>query len=191
VRFDKHVDGVDLAANRVLQLTTLPRPAKLSGTYFVELTLDSADAQPISRNVYWLSTHPDQLDWEHSNWYLTPLSQYADLTALQSLPAASSEIHASMRHEGGNDIVTVTLSVPESAKTVALFEHLAIRQSARGDLVLPVLWSDNDITLWPGESVTLTARYAAAATAQPVVQVSGWNVPMRDVVPDGAGKPVQ
>jgi exo-1,4-beta-D-glucosaminidase len=191
VRFDKHVDRIDLAGNRTLQLTTLPALAKLSATYFVELTLDSADAQLISRNVYWLSTHPDQLDWEHSNWYLTPLSQYADLTALQSLPAASSEIHASMRHEGGNDIVTVTLSVPESTKTVALFEHLTIRRSPRGDLVLPVVWSDNDITLWPGESVTLTARYAAAATAQPVVQVSGWNVPTRDVVPDGAGNPVQ
>ena len=191
VRFDKHVDGIDLAANRVLQLTTLPPAAKLSGTYFVELTLDSADAQLISRNVYWLSARPDQLDWEHSNWYLTPLSQYADFTALQSLPAVSSEVRASTRHEGSDDIVSVTLSLPESAKTVALFEHLTIRQSAHGDLVLAALWSDNEVTLWPGESVTLTARYAAAATAQPIVQVSGWNVPTRDVVPDGAGNPVQ
>jgi exo-1,4-beta-D-glucosaminidase len=87
--------------------------------------------------------------------------------------------------------MTITLSLPASGKTVALFEHLVIRNSPRGDLVLPVLWSDNDVTLWPGESVTLTARYATMATAQPVVQVSGWNVPTRDVVPDGAGNPVQ
>ena len=36
----------------------------------------------------------------------------------------------------------------------------------------------NDVTLWPGESETLTASYAAAdlAGATPVVTVSGWNV---------------
>ncbi|HET7018042.1 MAG TPA: hypothetical protein VFI65_29255, partial [Streptosporangiaceae bacterium] len=44
--------------------------------------------------------------------------------------------------------------------------------------VLPITWSDNDITLWPGESQTLTATYHASllGTATPVVSVSGWNV---------------
>ena len=44
--------------------------------------------------------------------------------------------------------------------------------------MLPALWSDNDTTLWPGESETLTVRYAAAALrgASPVVTVSGFNV---------------
>ena len=46
--------------------------------------------------------------------------------------------------------------------------------------MLPILWSDNDVTLWPGESLTLTARFAAAA-GLPVVEVSGWNVPTRSV----------
>ena len=45
--------------------------------------------------------------------------------------------------------------------------------------VLPITWSDNDITLWPGESQTLTATYRAALLhgASPVVSVYGWNVP--------------
>ena len=46
--------------------------------YFVELELASVDGQPVSRNVYWLSTRADVLDWRHSNWYLTPVTQYAD-----------------------------------------------------------------------------------------------------------------
>ena len=179
VRYDKHFEAIELAGNRALQLTTLPQLAGLSSTYFVELSLEGAHKQLISRNVYWLSTRPDQLDWEHSNWYLTPVSQYADLTALQSLPAAMSEVYASTRREGNDDVTTVTLSVPGSAKTVALFQHLSIRR--HGDSVAPILWSDNDVTLWPGQSLTLTARYAAQGSTMPMVQVSGWNVSKHDV----------
>jgi exo-1,4-beta-D-glucosaminidase len=162
----------------------------LSSTYFVELNLESGDGQLISRNVYWLPQQQDQLDWSKSNWYLTPVSQYADLTALQSLPTATSEVRAWTRHEGNDDVTTVTLAVPESAKNVALFQHLSVRRSAHGDLAVPILWSDNDVTLWPGESLTLTARYATQATTAPVLEVSGWNVPMQDVSA-AAGNPAE
>jgi exo-1,4-beta-D-glucosaminidase len=54
---------------------------------------------------------------------------------------------------------------------------VSIKRSARGELMLPILWSDNDVTLWPGESLTLTAHFATPGAAAPVVEVSGWNVP--------------
>ena len=181
VRYEKHLQGIDLAGNHTRPLATLPAIAGLSTAYFIELDLASADGKPVSRNVYWLSTRADTLDWAHSNWYLTPVTQYGDLTALQSLPTATSEVHATTRHEGTNDVTTVTLSVPASSRAVALFQHVSIRQAVGGDLALPILWSDNDVTLWPGESITLTARYAARGTAAPVVEVSGWNVPNRSV----------
>ena len=46
------------------------------------------------------------------------------------------------------------------------------------------IWNDNDVTLWPGESETLTATYSSADLqgATPVVSVSGWNVPKIDVL---------
>jgi exo-1,4-beta-D-glucosaminidase len=71
--------------------------------------------------------------------------------------------------------------VPASSRTVALFQHVSIRQSAGGEPMVPILWNDNDVTLWPGESLTLTARFAAPGAAPPVVEVSGWNVPTRSV----------
>ena len=86
-----------------------------------------------------------------------------------------------MQHAGNDDMVTVTLTLPASARGVALFQHLSIRQTAGGKPVLPILWSDNDVTLWPGESLTLTARYAGQGAAMPVVEVSGWNAPVRSV----------
>jgi len=181
VRFEKHLQGIDLAGNHAKELVTLPAIAGLSPTYFIELELASADGKPVSRNVYWLSTRADVLDWAKSNWYLTPLTQYADLTALQSLPAATSDVHATTTRDGKDEVTTVTLSVPASSKAVALFQHVSIRRGAQGDLALPIRWNDNDVTLWPGESVVLTARYASKDTAAPVVEVSGWNVPAQSV----------
>ncbi|HEX8782582.1 MAG TPA: glycoside hydrolase family 2 TIM barrel-domain containing protein, partial [Steroidobacteraceae bacterium] len=173
VSYERRLKDIDLAGNGVRQLATLPAPAGLSPTYFIELELASAEGKPISRNVYWLSTQTDELDFPHSNWYLTPVTQYADLTPLQSLPPATSEVRATVRHEGVEDIATVTLAVPPSSRAVALFQHVSIKRSAGGELMLPILWSDNDVTLWPGESFTLTARFAKPGAAAPVVEVSG------------------
>lgn len=181
VRYGKHLRGIDLAGNHAQQVATLPAIAGLSPTYFIELDLASSDGKPVSRNVYWLSTQADKLDWDHSNWYLTPLTQYADFTALKSLPAATSDVCATTRHEGSEDVTTVTLSVPASSRSVALFQHVSIRHGAHGDLALPIVWNDNDVTLWPGESIVLTARYASQGTATPVIEVSGWNVPAQSV----------
>ena len=180
VRHEQRLKSIDLAANAARQLAILPALQGLSRTYFVELQLTTAAGQPVSRNVYWLSTQSDELDWDHSTWYLTPPTQSADLTALQSLPTATSEVRATLRHEGADDIATVTLTVPASSNAVALFQHVLLRRSTGGDPLLPILWSDNDVTLWPGESVSLTARLAPGAAA-PIVEVSGWNVPARSV----------
>ncbi len=181
VAFEKHLKGIELAGNSTRELLLLPAPEGLSRTFFIELELQSMRSERISRNVYWLSTEADELDWKSSNWYLTPVSRYADLTPLQSLPAATSDVRATVRHEGAEDVATITLTVPPSAGPVAFFQHVVIRRSAGGEPVLPVRWSDNDVTLWPGESVTMTARFATPDAAAPVVEVSGWNVPTRSV----------
>ncbi|HLI16722.1 MAG TPA: glycoside hydrolase family 2 TIM barrel-domain containing protein [Rhodanobacteraceae bacterium] len=181
VRYDKLLKGIDLPADHTVHLMVLPKLADLSGTYFVELDLDAADGHSISRNVYWLPTQTDKLDWKNANWYMTPVSRYADLTALQSLPAATTQVHASTRREGDDDVTTITLTVPRTSQAVALFQHLSIRQSAHGAPVLPILWSDNDVTLWPGESLTLTARYKAEGVTNPIVELSGLNTAIQDV----------
>jgi exo-1,4-beta-D-glucosaminidase len=105
---------------------------------------------------------------------------------LQSLPTATAKVRATIRHEGGEDIASVTLTVPPSSQAVALFQHVSIKRAAGGEPVLPILWSDNDVTLWPGESLTLTAHFATPGAEMPVVEVSGWNVPTLSV-PVAAG----
>jgi exo-1,4-beta-D-glucosaminidase len=181
IAYERRLKDIDLAENRAQEVATLPAVPGLSRAYFIELELASAGGTPISRNVYWLSTQTDELDFPHSNWYVTPVTRYADLTSLQSLPTATSEVRATVRHEGAEDVARVTLTVPASSAAVALFQHVSIRRSAGGEPMLPILWSDNDVTLWPGESLTLSARFAAPGGAAPLVEVRGWNVTTHSV----------
>jgi exo-1,4-beta-D-glucosaminidase len=97
------------------------------------------------------------------------------------LPAATSQVRATLQRKAADDIVTVTLTMPASSKAVALFQHVSIKRSADGKLALPILWSDNDVTLWPGESLTVTAQFAAQGAGAPVVEVSGWNASTQSV----------
>lgn len=181
VRYHRELTRIELPANHATRLATIPALTGLSGTYFVELELTAADGDEISRNVYWLSTRQDQLRWADSNWYTTPVISYADLTALQQLPPATVTANASNQREGGQGTTTVTLAAAPSSSAVALFMHLSVRQAANGKPLLPVIWSSNDVTLWPGESVTLTAHYRVAGQTPPVVQLSGWNVGPRTI----------
>jgi exo-1,4-beta-D-glucosaminidase len=123
------------------------------------------------------------------------MTKYADLRGLQSLPPARVSVvahsHAAPGGLDGADTVTdVTITNTSQSKHVAFFVRADLRRGsasgtpAAGDNeVLPVFWSDNDITLWPGESVTLHASYRGSALhgASPVVSVGGWNVAAADV----------
>jgi len=168
-----------------------PTPAK---TYFIELLLKQSGAL-VDRNVYWLSTQPDVIDWEKTMGQAqASMSQYADLTQLRQLPAANVQVSAHTQPQPGPDgadtATTVTITNVSPAPTVAFFLRADIRSAGPGgapaageDEVLPVFWSSNDTTLWPGESETLTASYRAAGLDghAPLVSVSGWNVAGSDV----------
>ena len=82
--------------------TTPPTPAK---TYFVELVLRQHGVV-VDRNVYWLSTQQDLLDWSSTEGNPQadngdPLSQYADMTALQNLPSEPVQVTADSGPQAG------------------------------------------------------------------------------------------
>jgi exo-1,4-beta-D-glucosaminidase len=165
-------EPVDVGPDGSVKLFQIPDLPGLTPTWFLALALDDASGRSVSRNVYWLSTRPDVLAWDKSEWYYTPVTQYADLTGLERL--APAELKASVRFEPGR--ARVTLHNPSQA--LAFFVHLAVRKGAAGEEVLPVLWDDNYLTLLPGESLELAATYAAKdlGGARPVVTLEGWNV---------------
>ncbi|HEX5353302.1 MAG TPA: glycoside hydrolase family 2 [Rhodanobacteraceae bacterium] len=182
VLYEHAVTRASIEANHAATLLTIPAPKNPSSTWFVELTL-ARDGHDVSRNVYWLPDRPDELEWDKSDGYTTPVSRYADLSALQSLPSVAVRAKVSTHRDGDTAVTTVALSNPGNSAAMALFIHLSIRHGADGKAILPVYWSSNDVTLWPGESMQLTARYPVATGQQtrPMVRVSGWNVATRSL----------
>jgi len=181
--------GVD----RALLAPRLPSggPARVS---FIELTLWS-NGSVIDRNVYWVSTRPDEVRWNRTvgNPQAT-MARYADLSSLHDLPPATVAASATTGPAPGapgTSVTSVTLTDTSTTGTVAFFVRADVRRGTvdgsplPGDnAVLPITWSANDVTLWPGESVTVTAAYPTALldTASPVVSVTGWNVAPLDVL---------
>jgi exo-1,4-beta-D-glucosaminidase len=173
-------------------------PPARARTYFVELLLKRGTTI-LDRNVYWLSSQRDIVNWKATlgNPQAT-MTRYANLRALNTLPRARVSVRASTaRRSGpaGADLATtVTITNTSAARTVAFFLRADVRRGTRsgtgsgtglrgGSELRSSVWAGNDITLWPGESQTLTVRYDAADLhgAVPVISVSGWNVPTLDV----------
>jgi exo-1,4-beta-D-glucosaminidase len=176
---------------KVPAATTPPTRAK---TYFVELVMKQGE-KVVDRNVYWLSTQADLVDWPATlGQPQATMSQFADLSALQSLPGTelseSASTHSQAGPNGADTVTDVTITNVSKTPTVGFFLRADIRRGSAAGVptagdneVLPVFWSDNDVTLWPGESQTLTAAYRSSALEgqSPVVSVSGWNAPSVDV----------
>ena len=133
----------------------------------------------MSRNDYWLSAKPEILDWAKSEWYVSPVAQYADLTALQQLPAADVAATATFETHAGQGRARVALE--NRSKAVAFFVRASVRRGGTAAEVLPVLWTDDYVTLFPGETREIVATYATKdlAGAAPSVAVEGWNVAAR------------
>lgn len=163
------------AADAATAAFTLPLPAH-EDTYFLRLTLRRGGAL-VDTNFYWLSSKPDVLDDARSLSYITPESAYADLTGLQNLPPAAVNGRIQTSPAGnGDDVAQVRLHNPSDH--IAFFVRLAVRRHDDQREILPVRWSDNYISLLPGETRRLTARFHAAdaGPGAPTLTVTGWNV---------------
>ncbi|MGW7821088.1 glycoside hydrolase family 2 protein [Streptomyces puniciscabiei] len=183
-RYDRTAGGLAVNGDGA-HGTALTLPSSVRGlpsTYLLRLVLTDADGKEVSRNVYWLSTRPDTLDWSGTTWYYTPTTSYADLTGLAGMARVPVSVTAATQSSDGTSTTTVTLRRSGSGRTPALLTDVHL-VDARGRPVLPVRWSENEVSLWPGESVTLTATYRTADLhgSAPGVRVSGWNTPERTV----------
>lgn len=154
---------LDVGPDSSTRVFILPEIAGLSGTYFVSLTLGD-----VSRNFYWLSSKPETLDWDKSNWYYTPTKTFADYSSLNALPMV--ELQTGVRSAPGSTTVTVT----NPGKAIAFGVHLKVTRASDGEEILPVLWEDNYFALLPGETRTVTASYQGKEAG--AVEVEGWNV---------------
>ena len=168
--------SADVPADGVVKSFAIPEPAASNAAYFLNLELYRASGELLSRNFYWLSTKPDTLAFDKTEWYYTPLTSYADFTALQTLPPAT--VKASLKfHEGGEE-PTGHVAVENTGATLAFLVRLRLLKGKDGAEILPVFWDDNYLCLLPGEKRELTVRLRKAdlGSAKPVLALDAFNV---------------
>jgi exo-1,4-beta-D-glucosaminidase len=168
--------ALDAEADSTHKVLTLPDLHDRSAVYFVLLRLEDDTGKLVGSNFYWLSSKPETLDWEKSNWYMTPTASFADYSALSQLPKVKLRVASRSEQKGDQTLTRVTLENP--SKSLAFFVRLRVNKGAGGEEILPVLWQDNYVSLLPGEKRELTASYRTSALGQakPALQVSGWNL---------------
>jgi exo-1,4-beta-D-glucosaminidase len=173
---------VSAPANASTQVLTIPALTGLSATYFIRLQLKDSAGAVVSNNLYWYSTSPDVLS-NHSTWYKTVVKSYANLTGLNSL-ASNPNLTAAVSRtsSGGQETVSITLN-NTSATNIAFFVRPEVTAGNGGNEVVPVNYTNNYVSLWPGESTTITATYQTSDLGgqAPYLRVRGYNVPTASI----------
>ena len=144
-------------------------PSTVSPVHFIKLDLVDAKEKLVSSNFYWRA-QPERPD---------------DFTALNKMPAVKLEATAAIADAEGRRTVTVTLHNP--SKNVALMAHLQLRREKSGERVLPVYYSDNYVSLVGGETRTIKAEadMSQFKDEDALVVVDGWNVTVEPATGNG------
>ena len=161
-----------------MPVLTIPAVSGLSSTYLIRLQLTDTSGAPVSNNVYWYSTTADVLG-KSSSWYKTSVKTYANLTGLNGLGTNSGVTASAARTvAGGQETVSITLA-NTSGTALAFFLRPEVTAGDGGREVVPVDYTDNYLTLWPGEQAAVTARYQSADLGgqQPFLRLRGYNIP--------------
>lgn len=166
-------ERVELPANAATDLFPLDVPDL--PLVFVKLELRDG-AAVVADNFYWLSIRlrEVELQFEPDEWRKWPAmspmllpKETPVLPELADLPPAQVALSATL------DGRTVRVDLRNEGTALAFF--LRARVLRDGEELLPVRWSDNYISLLPGETKRLTAE-VPEAEGRLRVAVDGWNV---------------
>lgn len=121
---------------------------------FVELKLLNAQKQVLSENLYWMPGHD------------------GNYSGLQEMKAATLKLSSKALEKGK---VSLTLK-NDVANPVAFFNRIAVINSNTGKRILPAFFSDNYLTVLPGEEKTVTIDFSDQGATPLSIEVYGWNV---------------
>jgi exo-1,4-beta-D-glucosaminidase len=174
---------VNAAADSSQAAFTLPEKL-FSGTerlFLINLKLTDASGKVVSRNFYWVPYRLTDFDWSATTYTHTPAKFYPDLTALTHLPQATVTAHAQIEQTPRGKVIRLQL---KNTSQALAFQLRFVLRTPSGDLIAPVIWSDDWIELTPGESRTFTTATLPADTpGDAVVKLSGWNISSATITP--------
>lgn len=177
---ERVVEGVVVDGDAVVRVLTLP--AAEHPVTFVDVRLEREEGEVISAHTYWVpaASADDVVDYEQGYWLHTPTARHADLTALRRLPAAT--VVARARRDGAG---AVRVEVSNESDRLAFFVQIRLTDASGAD-VLPVVWSDNYVSLLPGDTRGLRVVAPAGGELPDVVgvEVRGLNTATVQVAPE-------
>jgi hypothetical protein len=153
----ERADKLSAAANVVTALPRLDLQPLLEKErlVLVSLTLTDSNNTTISRNTYWQGRDD------------------ASYTRLNELPRQAITVHARTRNQADERVITAELI--NEGRTPALALKITAVDD-KGTRILPALYSDNYITLLPGEKRQIDIHVPVSFTNTPHLAVRGWNI---------------
>jgi beta-mannosidase len=165
-----HTVNITAPASTVTDAGAIDFPEDLSHVHFVKLELRDASGKLVSDNFYWRALPTNSVDY----------------TSLDKIATAQLDASITRHDADGKCLLDVTLSNP--TQVIAVMAHIQLRRADTGARVLPVYYSENFVSLLPGESRTISVEAGAKnlGGAQPLVMLDGWNVTVKNQTFSGA-----
>ena len=155
-------EPLDICEDETVVCFPLEFPAELTEVYFIKLRLTDAAGTVLSDNLYWRGR------------------EEGNLKALRRVAQASPKCKVSRSSTAAEHCFEVTVS--NDGPVPAMMLRIKAMDAGTGDLVLPVLYSDNYFFLMPGESRTITVKVRKEDCAgKPYLVLSGFNVPEKHI----------
>ena len=160
---NKQTVPVTAAPDAATEVMAAPWPTLPdSPVVFLKLEWRDVAGKLLSDNFYWRA------------------AKLEDQQALNGLPAV--KLDAVVRSSRASGTVSTALSLSNPGPNVALMVHAVLRDAVTGRRILPAYYSDNYVSLLPGEKRDLTIT-CAEKDAAPVMNMTldGWNVSAQNI----------
>ena len=153
---------------------TLPRVAQDSRVFFVRCELFDKAGNVVAQNVYWQSQRRDDVgDPRNDSAFELKQASWADMTPLNSMARVPLEVSAHRASAADENRVVIRLH--NATRQIGFFERAEIMSTPDGDEILPIEYSDNYVTVFPGETVEVHGVVPARGAPANWVRVAGYN----------------
>jgi hypothetical protein len=140
---------------------------------FLSLRLLNTQQQVVSDNFYWL---PDSAGMYSGLQRMGKAALSVEARSVSGKSLAAEGAREMPGTGAGQQRIIVTLRNPAGGP-VAFFNRISLVDPGTKQRILPVFYSNNYISVLPGESQTITLDYTPVdGSAPPLVSVRGWNV---------------
>jgi exo-1,4-beta-D-glucosaminidase len=164
---DANADSSDRAFSIPAELLTND-----GSLHFVRLTLTDGTGRQVSENFYWVPAKLAEFDWNHDDYRYTPALLEPDLKALGALPQSHVAVETVKTDADGRTTVRLRNDSQALAFQIAL-RALDVHAAP----VEPAFWSDNYVSLLPGETATFTVHPSSHGGIRiSAIEVRGWNL---------------